>query len=168
MTVNELFRICLDDVMGAGLRPGAIVSVTINTRAKKRWGQCKRLSDGTFTINISSRLLDDGVELQAAKNTMTHEILHTISGCFNHGDEWKCAAEIINTMYPEYNVKRTTSASEKGLEPVGRIRHEDYKIALVCTECQHRYFYKRECKATKNYTNYRCCFCKGKLEVIKI
>lgn len=161
--VNDLYAICMEEVKAAGIVPGNIVSVTINTRAKKRWGQCKRLSNGTYTINISNSLMADNVSINAAKNTMAHEILHTVKGCMNHGPEWQTVADKMNRIYPDiYNIKRTTSAEEKGLEGVGRVRNEEWKCKLVCQKCKGVHYYKRESKTVRNYHNYHCGKCGGK------
>ena len=164
--VNDLYTVCMEEVKAAGIVPGNIVSVTINTRAKKRWGQCKRLPNGTYTINISNSLMADSVSINAAKNTMAHEILHTVKGCMNHGPEWQSVADKMNQAYPDtYNIKRTTSAEEKGLESIGRVRHEEYKCMLVCQKCGGKHYYKRESKAVRNYQNYHCGGCGGKLSL---
>lgn len=164
--VNDLYTVCMEEVKAVGIVPGKIVSVTVNTRAKKRWGQCKRMKNGTYSINISSSLMQDNVKIEAVKNTMAHEILHTVRGCMNHGPAWQAVADRMNKAYPDiYNIKRTTSPEEKGLESVGRVRNEEYKCMLVCQKCGSKYYYKRESKAVKNYQNYRCGSCHGKLSL---
>ena len=50
--LNNAFHSCLDMVVNAGINPGKIVEVIPNTRAKSRWGQCKRVNGG-YSININ-------------------------------------------------------------------------------------------------------------------
>ena len=93
---------------------GKIVNFEINYRAKSRWGQCQRKGSGYY-INISDRLLQDDVPIKALKDTIIHEILHTCNGCMNHGTTWKNYADKVNKAYG-YNIKRCTSAEEKGFD----------------------------------------------------
>ena len=119
--LQKLFEECKKELDYIGIEYGYIESIIINNRAKKRWGQCKityRSScwqNRVFSINISERLLRDDITDNACKNTIMHEILHTCENCFNHGSEWKRMAELINDCYFFYNIKRTTSSEEKGI-----------------------------------------------------
>lgn len=152
-----------------GIKYGYIESVTINTRAKQRWGQCKITLNSQywenriFSINISDRLLQDDVSDIAIKNTIIHEILHTCEGCFNHGTEWKIMADIINTHYKEYNIKTKTSTEEKGIE-------EDvtqYKYVLRCKKCGKLIYKNRMCDVVRYPQFYHHSFDNGELERIK-
>lgn len=104
-------EICLKELDKLNIPYGKIEGFTVNTRAKKRWGQCTKTSEGVFTIDISVRLLDENTPLISLKETLYHEILHTCNGCMNHAKQWKSYAKIVNDAYG-CNIKRTTSASE--------------------------------------------------------
>ena len=107
---------CEADLSSINIQPGEVSQWLINTRAKNRWGQCKRCLPGIFDISISARLLQDSVSDQAAKNTIMHELLHTVKGCYGHKGKWKDLALTVNRLLPQYTIKRTTSAEEKGLD----------------------------------------------------
>lgn len=49
---------CMEELDAIGIEYGNIVEVKVNTRAKKRWGQCKAIPGG-YSINISVVLLDE-------------------------------------------------------------------------------------------------------------
>ena len=84
-----LRKVCIDEVLGAGIEPGNIVSWVINRRAKTRWGMCTKNPDGTCIIQIAARLIEDErISEQACKETMIHEILHTCKGCKGHTGLW--------------------------------------------------------------------------------
>jgi hypothetical protein len=53
---ERLKQECIDEITDLGIEIGKIKEWTINTRAKRRWGYCKRNEDGTFSIQISDRL----------------------------------------------------------------------------------------------------------------
>lgn len=139
--LTKLFNECIADCDSLGIKYGHITNVSVNTRAKRRWGQTKTHrpykystchKDYTFDISISNRLLEDDVEDMVAKNTIMHEILHTVEDCQNHGDKWKAMADKVNRTYG-YNVKRCTSSEEKGIEPVKITHNKNYVI--TCQKC---------------------------------
>lgn len=162
--LNKLYHDCLWDIHSLGINTGKINSIAINTRAKKRWGLTKMNPDGSFDININASLLRDDLDDMAAKNTIAHEILHTVKGCFDHKALWQSYADKVNRAYG-YNIKRCTAASEKGLEPVGHVRNENYKYMLTCVDCGGKSYFKRASKAVQHPEWYRCGRCNGKLKV---
>ena len=169
--LNKLFKECLLDLDAIGIEYGNIVEIKVNTRAKSRWGQCKLLNyeyteyweEYEYSINISDRLLNDNVKVERVKDTIIHEILHTCEGCMNHGEQWKRLADLVNDCYSCYNIKRTTSSEEKGIEYIPK----KYKYTLICNECNRKYKYNRMCKALKYIADgnvggrYKCkCGCR--------
>lgn len=144
--LNRYAYKCINELIELGIEIGDIDEITINTRAKKRWGQCKyHTNTNTYSISISNRLVDDNVDDMALLNTLMHEILHTCDGCMNHGDEWKHYAEMVNRKYG-YHVTRCTSAEEKGLESYQK---ESYKYVIHCEGCDRHWNYMRYCNIVK-------------------
>lgn len=156
---------CMCELEMLGIEYGKIKNWEINTRAKNRWGLCKHNPDGTHTISISSRLLADNVADDGAKNTIIHELLHTVKGTKGHGAEWKRLAEIVNSAYG-YNIKRCSTSAEKGVEPIEETRPQAIKHRFVCKECGKVYNRMRESKFTKNWERYRCGVCGGKFDKV--
>lgn len=119
-------------------------TVTINSRAKRRWG-VTNLNKKTqkYTIQIASRLLQDDVNEKSLKNTIMHEFLHTAPGCLNHGKTWTKYAEIINKKY-QYNIQRV-SGDKEGLD---LIDENEYKYIFECSKCGQRFNYLRRPKWT--------------------
>lgn len=105
---------CMEELDAIGIEYGNIVEVKANTRAKKRWGQCKAIPGG-YSINISVALLDERNNEQGLKETIIHELLHSCKGCMNHGEKWKRLAQKVNRAYG-YNIKRCSSAEDKGVQ----------------------------------------------------
>lgn len=152
----KLANECRDELNAIGIYPPAHISFSVNTRATKRWGQCK-LSNGSYSINISSRLLEDNLSDMVAKNTITHELLHTMPNCMNHGNEWQRYANKVNKAYSSYNIKRCTSTEEKGVAPVAD------KWTLKCPECGRSWGYQRKGKIVVACENNRAtCPCGSK------
>ena len=165
--LNNAFHSCLDMVKNAGINPGKIVEVIPNTRAKSRWGQCKRVNGG-YSININVDLLDERNDYVGLENTLIHEILHTVDGCMNHGINWKRAADRIKTVYG-LEIKRVSSKEDKGVAYKREaIRNEPVKYVLKCLDCGHEYKYQRAAKAVKFPERFRCGHCQGRFELIKL
>jgi len=98
--LDELYSIlreCHREIsdLGISVAPLGAISLMINN-AKSSWGYCSRR--GTrFTIKISRMTIDLG--LGAVRNTMIHELLHTVPNCMNHGAEWKRIAKMVDEAY---------------------------------------------------------------------
>ena len=131
------------------------IKVEVNTRAKKRWGLCTNNGNGTYTIQIAERLLQDDVSEEATFNTLIHEMLHTCPNCMNHGEHWHHWANEINYAYPQYNIKRTSSCEEKGIESTDSLA----KYIITCNKCNHHWYYMRNCGVVKRVKRCKCPYC---------
>ena len=161
--LEKLVEECKKDLDEIGIPYRTVRNWLINTRAKCRWGQCRRGSTDIFDISISHRLLQDDVLDVAAKGTIIHELLHTVDGCSGHKGKWKLFAEKVNRAYPQYNIKRTTTSAEKGLEELKRIYQKNYKI--VCSGCGCYWYRQKASRLVQHPEKFRCGKCGGKLKV---
>ena len=151
----------LEDFSALDIEHGYIVDIKPNSRAKSRWGQCQKKADG-YHINISTALLADNIGDQGAKDTIAHEVCHTIKGCMNHGDKWKHYAKLLSVF--GYNIKRTNSAADKGISTEQYLANKDYKYAIRCEKCGSVTRYQKKSKAvtvisTQKYHGYTCGKC---------
>lgn len=101
----SLVAICKADLDSLGIKYGRVNNWTVNTRAKCRLGQCRKIAGNLFDISISAMLLADDVDDKVTLNTIMHELLHTVPSCFTHKGKWKVYAEYINKKLPKYNIK---------------------------------------------------------------
>ncbi len=136
-----------------------VTNWSINTRAKKRWGLCKRKSFDTFEISISSLLLQDGIDDQLAKNVIAHELLHTVKGCFAHKGKWKMLAEKINSSMPNYSIRVRDDFSEINVP----IKNKTPKYIIKCSKCDFYCLRYKRSKVIEKPEHYRCPKCNGKL-----
>lgn len=146
-----------------GIKYQEVRTWTVNSRAKCRWGQCKMLSNGVFDISISARLLEDDVDNNVVKSTIIHELLHTVEDCFGHGEKWKMLALKVNQAYPDYNIKRISTAEEKGIKSDIKEYKKNHKI--VCIECGYFVYRQRAGKLVLHPEKFRCGKCGGILKV---
>ena len=139
------------------IHPGIIC----NSRAKKRFGCCKKI-DGEFYIELSSFMKDAPTD--SVRQTIAHELLHTCNGCQNHGRLFKYYAGVMNRAYG-YDIKTTSTFEELGIE-----KNEDappsLNYALKCMSCGKIIVRSRMSKIIKHPSQYRC-ICGGKLKRIK-
>lgn len=133
-----------------------INTIEVNTRAKRRWGLCKRTS-GVFSISLSSEL--NKTNSKAIKNVIAHELIHTVNGCFNHGANFKRIANIMNKTYG-YNISRTTSATELGFsEEYHKEVVMNSKYVVTCQNCGTVSRYQRMCKTLQVLDRCTCGKC---------
>ncbi|QIB67914.1 SprT family zinc-dependent metalloprotease [Aminipila butyrica] len=142
--------------------------ITINRRAKSRFGCCKKITKGrqeSFEIELSYRLLDCGEK--AIKQTLAHEVLHTCPNCDNHGALWKKYAACMNKNYG-YHIKRTDTAENLGIQEDPQLKRPPLKetYILLCKNCGSRISRSRMSSVVKHPSRYRCR-CGGKLERVQ-
>ncbi len=137
-----------------------VPTITINTRAKGRFGQCKK-HNGQYLIEISQYLTE--AEEKYIREVLAHEILHTCPNCMNHGRQWKLHAMRMNYKYG-YEISRTNSCANMGIE---NPKKESANYVITCNKCGTKTYKQRESKVIKNIERYRCK-CGGKLCVDRI
>lgn len=155
---------CMSELGAIGI-PFRTSFFEVNNRAVYRWGLCRPNGDGTFTIQISSVLLEDSNSICGLKNTIIHELIHTCDGCMNHGNKWKEFADKVNKFYG-YSIKRTSSPEEKGVS-VDSIKENKRHYEVTCSDCGNKFIYYRDCKVTKNPSRFRCS-CGGRLSSVLV
>ncbi len=155
---ERLKQECLQELADLDIEVGRIKAWSINTRARSRWGQCRQERDGTYSIQIAQCLLaDDRISEKACKETIIHELLHTCEGCMKHSGRWKAYAQLMNRAYG-YNIKRTTSGNEKGVENY-KPQRMAVKYVFTCGGCGATIYRKRDSKFTRYYRLYGCTKC---------
>lgn len=159
MELDALLRKLAEELKGMGIPVSAEIEpqVKVNTRAKRRLGCCIR-RDGTYTIEVSSSILD---EEELLRQTLVHELLHTCYGCGNHGARWKAYAKRAGEAMG-LSIERTCPARGETLP----LRQEEAKYLLECQSCGARIVRMRLSKAVKAPWRYRCK-CGGRLKRIQ-
>lgn len=152
--VNKVFEDCKKICLELDIPIAENISVKVNSRAKKRWGLCTLECQDEYIIEISNRLLADEISEEATFNTMIHELLHTCPDCMNHGKRWKHWADIINSN-TKYNIKRTSSCQEKGIESISNMP----KYTVTCNICNAKWYYNRAGRVVENINRCKCPYC---------
>ena len=155
--LKAIFNECLEKCDTLNIPYGHIYRIEPNSRAKSRWGQCRKYLDG-YIININIDLLDERNSVRGLEDTILHEIIHTCRDCKGHDQRWKMYAKKINDHFG-YNIKRTNSQEDKG---VTVRREKEYKHILKCGGCGLIFQRTRASKFVKNPSRFRCGKCGSK------
>ncbi len=156
----RLLEECKQELAKIGISYGKISRVSLNPRFRRTYGTCEEIARGVYAIELSSRLVADSVSDQAVKDTLMHELLHTAAPRDHHGKRWKALADKVNRSLPAYQIQRTTSFADKGMEPPPA-REARYTVA--CSACGREYTRTRMSKLIQKPYMYRCGACGGKL-----
>ena len=159
----ELVRECQLELSPLRIPWGRVRNWSVNTRAKARWGLCTKIGGGLFDIQVSASLLEYEMDEQLAKDTIVHELLHTVPGCFKHTGKWRQYADLINKLLPQYNIKSHTSYEEKGVQD-NRVM-PTYRYFLKCEGCGGEVLRQKKCAVVEHPENYRCK-CGGQIKRI--
>lgn len=157
--INEYGKRGIEMLESIGIKCGDVARWDVNTRAKKRLGQCEMVGK-RFIIEINKVLLDESIDEDALMNTVLHELLHTCKDCFCHTGRWKVLAEKVNDVYGT-NIKRTTSSEEKGVHIDVPKRVVKYEVK--CPKCGYVWKRTKMSKIIKNPQKFRCNDCNEKL-----
>lgn len=132
--------------------------ITINYRAKSRWGKCTTYYNLNLNvIEISYRLLRDEISDDDVLSVIIHEILHACRNGQAHTGAWAAYAAAVNRKYPQYHITRTKSAASIGLEEEQHQLMRQY--AIECTGCGHIYYKSKMSKSIQHPEYYRCGRC---------
>lgn len=141
--------------------------VIFNTRAVKRYGQCKRKAYNYFEININKTFAEH-CKIEDVKNTIVHEILHSLPNGGGHKGKWLQYAYKVNRLLPHYHITRTNSYegyAENKPTP---------KYVVYCPHCEGKQWnYYKAGEVVKNLLGnnsrgYHCPHCKQHDLQIKI
>ena len=156
--LNQMLQEAIEEVKTAGIKTGNINPSIELTKATRQFGKCRRHGgSNNYTIYLSKYFINNPEE--EIKNTLVHEVLHTVDGCMNHGAKWKGLANKINNYY-NYKISRTSSYSMS--EEAQQIKRQ---YIVKCTGCNAEIYRQKKSKLITDTHLYRCGKCKGVLEL---
>lgn len=162
--LNQVVADCKQTMDTYQIPYGAMLNVQVSSRMRRTWGSCRRGRDGISTITISNRLLQEDVPLDSLRTTVFHELLHSAPDTSGHKGAWKQYAEALSRI-TGLNIKRTTSAEEKGIS-MDEDQKPEIKFMCECRNCGLQIVRYRDCKFAHNSHRYRCGRCGGKFKQI--
>lgn len=136
----------------------------LNSNNRKTLGRCTE-RNGRFTIQLNPNLLkfeEDGEKI--IRETIAHELCHTLSGCMNHGRTFHAkAAKIMNLMGYHIDTKADIDSSQYFNK---YLPQADYM--LICDKCGNQVPVARLSDPIKNPMNYSCKLCGGNVSSYKL
>lgn len=119
-------------------------SVNFNARFKSVLGRCTKLGPNYYRIEINPKYASM-VKLEELKNTIVHELLHSLPNCMNHKEPWKNAAILMKRK--GYDIQRQGSQTE-----YSQYRRDTavYKYEVYCSVCGNKWRRKRDCDLTQS------------------
>jgi len=134
----------------------------------RTYGNCKsvRYLDGTVKeikeIAINEWLLDEEIPDIILKNTIMHELIHTINHCGNHGNEFQKYAKIVSSNLG-YRIQTYVSKEESKIVSE-RHKPKDYSYFVYCPNCGLEYGYRIKSYAWKHPEKCYCGKCGGTIK----
>ncbi len=186
--LNKLYLECLDELNKVGIDVNEYgkrdISI-LSSRSKKVYGYCmyenpdisskyivkrgrrKYIKYGKFNIyHIKINKWTMSLKDEIIKNTIMHELVHSLPYANNHGMQFKRYASYINEKLG-YNISRLGDKKKDFLDSnleYNDDKKEDYRYIITCQKCNT--IYKRK-RITKDFLKkYRCSKCFGKLKIV--
>ena len=159
--LNQMLDSCKSELVSLGFFElnAKIYRLEINSRFKNTLGQChyNKLSR-VYTISISKDFMKICPEY--VKNTMMHELIHSINGCMNHGPNFQYVANLVNSKFGyDVHTKAYYDSYNTYLNNT-----KTYKYKVKCSHCGKEWFYEKAGKIVrgiqKNPHSCRCPICK--------
>lgn len=103
---------------------------------------------------------------QCLLTTLCHELIHTVDGCFNHGEGFKLCAEAVRRYTNNYVcVTRKKQLTDWG----GKVEDvPSFRYIVTCNNCGRTWGYMSKPKSYGNEYEYECGECKGSITVRKV
>lgn len=155
--VNVIAIECMRELENIGIKCGNVIKIDINTRAKKRWGQCRKIGNN-YIIEVNQILLREDTDIDGLKNTIIHELLHTCKGCMKHTGEWKQLAEKVNRYVVIVLMKKESVKNRKKRSRQKEQQQEKLNIFLNVRAAVKRLkdVEKANLQNTRNYIDVPC------------
>ena len=132
-------------------------------KALKQYGSCSKARNQTipgvttYVIKINQNYLRVGSP-EDVHNTIMHECLHCIDGCFNHGPRWRAAASKVNANFTFSPIERC--GSDDGYK---EFLSTKAKYQITCKTCNHTWNYFRKTRTFTSCANGKArCTCGGR------
>lgn len=141
------------------------------------FGTCKYSSErpGMSRIFLSIFFVEGGTEA-AIRNTLVHELLHTIDRTAGHRGAWLKWANKANELFG-LDIKRVCGGkTDQDINSIESVRQEKRKSRLAsatkyilsCTACGHEWVYTRKTNTVKEYARCKCPYCHTRTIDLKI
>ena len=105
-------------------------------------------------------------DVDSIRNTIMHELIHSMKDCMCHTGRWKIVAQRINYEY-NYDISRTTYHSDyHQFRTTAKPKIKKYKV--TCNNCGQIWNYCKQAKIVKalivnpHDNTFKCPYCQSK------
>ena len=164
---QDLIEECIDDLNALNIPISKSILFKENT-GFSRFGYCKKTPSGEtdFVVAINKWFEED----KPIKETIMHELIHTVYGCYNHGKKFHQYADVINAKYNlDIVVIGNYKLQERAYKNKGSKRNvfkeEDFNpqtmVMMYCPKCHNTFAIKKT--AFKFGSRWVCKRCRKQL-----
>lgn len=125
--VNE----CFDILRYYGFKPGTVIDIKW-LNSTNVLGRTLRNTYNTFSMFFNKKYFEIETP-ENIHNTIMHECIHCIPGCFNHQTDFKYVASVVNSKL-EFKISRTSNATIFENYVINNSKNK-YKYQIVCNNC---------------------------------
>lgn len=153
---DRLIKESRQELKDIGIDISNNIRYEIDTRSKRRFGLCEKKS----IIKISDFLFE--FSDNDIKDTIIHEMLHTLKDTKGHDTKWKWYANKVNKNYPQYNISRLGSIKNLATTEDELLKVMNYKYKEVCNGCGNSSYKYKMSDYTRHLLEnggYRCRKC---------
>lgn len=117
------------------------------------YGEIQR-KNNEYILRLSNVFnnIEEKESLIQLQNTITHEYIHTLKGCWNHGDKFKKWRNKILKDFAPIDIIRDTSSHKEAFNNL-----KTPKYIIKCEECEKEYLFYR--KPKYSISDYTCSVC---------
>lgn len=147
---NDLYNRCVEELQVIDIPISKrLTHIEFNDKLKTAFGQCV-FSNGFFHIEFNKILLKDNINEKTVRETIYHELIHTIDGCFNHGKKFQYYADLVNDCY---SVNIGTYVSTESMCQTLKAREEIASWIFECPTCHKKFLRYRKPNWLHTYNN---------------
>ena len=152
------------DILGFDKTKVSMIVGWLNRNNRKTLGRCT-YQNGRYSISLNPNLLsftEDGEKI--IRETIAHELCHTLPGCMNHGRDFHRKADSIYRLMGYHIDTKADVDSSAYFQKY--LPQTDYM--LICDKCGNQVPVARLSDPVKNPTNYNCAKCGGNIDSYKL
>lgn len=106
-------------------------------------------------------------------STLAHETIHTLVGCFNHGENFLRIGRELSNIYSGIEIRRTSNDPGylmwlNNKKPYVPREERSFKYKIVCPKCGQIIYRERLSKLVKHPEKFICGRCHSKFDVYEV